>query len=220
MSGARRRLDFGERCFGPAEADIVENAAGEDDRILRHDGDARSDLARIGRPHIDAVDEDAARLRIVETLQKGEDGGFAGARGAYQGDCFARRYGEVHRFERGPLRPCRIMEVDLVEGDLAQGWRGQGDGPQGSSDDRLLIEQLGDAFGRTRCELDLAPDLRQLAQGARGQHSIENELAERTRRHGARDNFARAIPQDRRHRAQGQKDDGAGEESARPGTFR
>src|SRR5439155_3324274 len=122
MSGARRRLDFGERCFGPAEADIVENAAGEDDRILRHDGDARSDLARIGRPHIDAVDEDAARLRIVETLQKGEDGGFAGARGAYQGDCFARRYGEVHRFERGPLRPCRIMEVDLVEGDLAQGW--------------------------------------------------------------------------------------------------
>jgi len=56
-----------------------------------------------------------AFLRIVETLGELEDGRFAGARWADQGDRLARRDGEAEFVQRTDVRPGRVAKADLVE---------------------------------------------------------------------------------------------------------
>ena len=63
-----------------AVAQIVARRGGEDDRLLRHEGDPRAHVGRIGLAQVDAVEPDRADLRIVEALGELEQGRLAGAR--------------------------------------------------------------------------------------------------------------------------------------------
>ena len=78
------------RCIGLAEADVVEHRAGENHRVLRHDGDALAHLLRIGRLDIDAIDlRCVPAAGSIEALDQGEDRGLAGSRGPDDGDGLA-----------------------------------------------------------------------------------------------------------------------------------
>ena len=63
-----------------AVAQIVARGGGEDHRFLRHHRDALADVGGVGVAQIDAVEQHAAALRIVEALGELEDGRLARAR--------------------------------------------------------------------------------------------------------------------------------------------
>ena len=71
-------------------------------------------------------------------------------------------------------------------------------------------------LGRARRLRNLAPDLAQLPEPARGEHRIEDELAERAGRGAAGEHVLRADPEDHARRCRKhQEDDDRGEDRAR-----
>ena len=78
-----------------AVAQVVAGRGGEDHRFLRHHGDARANVGGIGIAQVDAVEQHAAVLRIVEALGELEQGRLAGARRADDGEPSRRADGEA-----------------------------------------------------------------------------------------------------------------------------
>src|SRR5919201_3521259 len=62
----RSREDVGLGRLRATVDDVLENAPLEQDRLLGHDRDLRSQGAKLERPHVDAVDGDLSPLRIEE----------------------------------------------------------------------------------------------------------------------------------------------------------
>ena len=71
--------DFFIAGIQPPVADVLHGAGREDHGVLRYQPDAGTDLRRIGRPDIDAVQQHAAVARVVEPEEKLEDRRLAGA---------------------------------------------------------------------------------------------------------------------------------------------
>ena len=103
---------------GPGIGDVLRNGAVEQGRVLGHQGDGapQGGLAHLG--DVLAIDQDTARLHIIEPLEQLDEGGLARPRGADKGDLFPRRddQGEVliEVSSRG-----LVAEGHPVEGDLA-----------------------------------------------------------------------------------------------------
>lgn len=101
MGQLRRPLDFLDRGAGTAIGDVVEDRVVEQDGVLRDDTDGGAQRRlRDGRDVL-AVDQDAARVRIVEAEQQPADGRFSGAAGADDGDRAPGRDREGHPFRIG-----------------------------------------------------------------------------------------------------------------------
>ena len=180
-------LDLRVGGVGPAEADVVAHAHGEDRGVLRHQRDVTAKLGRIGigQPH--AVERHGARLRIVEPQDQVEDRALARAGGADDRDLLARLDVERHAVEHVGLRPRRIGEADTARR------RPRRAGAAAAARDAparafpaAIGEQLGEPLGRARGLRQLAPDLAQLAEPACRKHREQHELAERSRRHVVR----------------------------------
>ena len=74
---------------GAAEGDVFADGSGEEGRLLEDDADLAAQGLQGGAADVDAVDQDAAGGRVVEAREQVDDGGFAGAGGAEQGDHLA-----------------------------------------------------------------------------------------------------------------------------------
>ena len=72
--------------------------------------DAGAQVLRIDRLHVDAVDEHLALIAIVETHDELKHGRLAGARGADDGDPFARRDREAEVVDDARVRRARVSE--------------------------------------------------------------------------------------------------------------
>ena len=98
---ARGVLDLGVRGAGAAERDVGADGVVEERRFLRDERDRAAQRSDRDVAHVLAVDAHGAVGHVVEARQQVEDGGFAGARGADEGDGFAGLDGEAHVLERG-----------------------------------------------------------------------------------------------------------------------
>ena len=102
---------------GPAVADVLGDGAGEEDVVLHDDSDLAADGLDVVGGDGFVVDEDFAGGGIVEAGEEGDDGAFAGAAGADEGDHFAGLDGEVDVVEGGLADA--VAEGDVAELDLA-----------------------------------------------------------------------------------------------------
>ena len=77
-----------------AEADVVGDGAGEEERVLEDDAEAAAEGGEVLFADVDAVDENLAVLDVVEAHHEGDDGGLAGSGVADDGGGFAGGDGE------------------------------------------------------------------------------------------------------------------------------
>ena len=84
VGGARGGLDLRVGGPGAPVADVVGDAAAEEDGLLRDHADAAPQAVGRDLPQVVAVDEDAAAVGIVEAREERREGGLARARGADQ----------------------------------------------------------------------------------------------------------------------------------------
>jgi hypothetical protein len=80
---------------GAPEGDVVADRAAEQERLLGDDAHLRAQRARSGVPEVDAVDDDAARRRVVEARDELGERRLARAGRADERDGLARRDDEV-----------------------------------------------------------------------------------------------------------------------------
>ena len=66
LRAARRLLDLGVARIRPREGDVVAHRGGEQERVLRDRRDRAPQLAQVELAHVDAVDEHAPCLHVVE----------------------------------------------------------------------------------------------------------------------------------------------------------
>ena len=90
----------------PAIADVVADRAVQQRGVLGHHGDMGAQALLRHPGDVLAVDQDAARLDLVEAQQQVDQGRFAGARVADEADALARRDGEVDAMQHARAR-CR-----------------------------------------------------------------------------------------------------------------
>jgi hypothetical protein len=151
--GARRRLHLGVRRAGPADADVVANGGGEEERLLGHQRHLRVDVGEAEVAEVAAVEQDAAGARVVEAREEVEERALAAPGGPDDPDRLARAH-----LERDVLqhRPVAVGEADALERDRARRPR-EGRGAQALLYLGAGREDLGEALdgGAHRLELDV-----------------------------------------------------------------
>ena len=108
---SRRRVE-------PAVAQVVGDRAGEQHRILEHDGDALAQRSDAVLAHVDAVDQHASGRRVVEARNQADQRRLAGAREADERDHLARPGLEGDVVQH--VRAVGIREADVLEADVAR----------------------------------------------------------------------------------------------------
>ena len=81
--------------LGPGVADVLHQRAMEQRDVLRHDGDGLAQALLRHPRDVLSVDQDAARLDVIEALHQGEERGLAAAGGADQAHALTRADVEV-----------------------------------------------------------------------------------------------------------------------------
>ena len=104
---------------GAAVEDVVAHRAVQQRGVLRDHADLRAQAVLRHVGDVLAVDQDAARLDVVEAQQQVDERGLAGARAADQADLLARA-----DLQRQPVDDTRAVagavgEADVLEADLA-----------------------------------------------------------------------------------------------------
>ncbi len=184
----------------PAVAHVVEDAGGENHRVLRHHGDQAPQGGGVVFAQVGIADAHAALLRIVEAQQQREHRGLARAGWPHQRDMLALRHGEREAVERGRARPRRIRERDSAERNL--GVRRAGRRHRGRGNGRFGIQDLHQALGRAGRALQLAPDFRHRAGARRHDEGVEHEGRQLARRQAPGEHVVPAHPQDHADRAE------------------
>src|SRR6185503_1399938 len=188
---------------GPAVADVVEHARGEDHRFLRYHRDETARAARVHVAQVDAVDAHRPVLWIVEAQQQREQGRLACTRGTDQRRALARLDAQPEPLQRQYFGARGIGEPDLVELDRpcpARGRRGRG--KRWSDDPRSCAEELHQPFGGTRGALQLAPHLSHRAGAARDDGGVEHERRQLSSAHALCEHVVAADPHDDADRAE------------------
>ena len=93
LGGAQHRRIVGAR---RAEHDVVADGAVEQHDVLRHVADVAAQLRRVHLSRLDAVDQDAARRRLVQAEHQLLDRRLAGTDAPDQRDALAGRDAEAH----------------------------------------------------------------------------------------------------------------------------
>ena len=118
-----------------AEADVVGDGAGEEEWILQDDAEALAKFVQILLAHVDAVDQNAAALDVVEAHHQAGDGGLARAGVADDGGGLVRLDDEADAAEDpfdvgegaevfvgrvGDAGELRLVEFLIGEPDVAE----------------------------------------------------------------------------------------------------
>ncbi len=104
-----------------AQANVLGDGSGEQERVLQHHPEMAAQLGHILFAHIDAIDQNAAALDLVEAHHQADDGGFAGAGVADDRRCLVGLDHERHVFQN-PLHLGDGSE-DLLRCPRPAGWR-------------------------------------------------------------------------------------------------
>ena len=118
---ARRRPHLLVARVQPAVADVLEQAAMEQHRVLRNHRDRAAQALLRDPRDVDAVDEDAALLEVEQAQHEVQQRALAAAGVADEADLLARADPQVQAAEHGPAG--RVGEADVLERDLAAGHR-------------------------------------------------------------------------------------------------
>ena len=106
--------------------------------------DRAAQVAQAQVAHVDAVERDAAGLRVVEARDERRERRLARARAADQGDGAAGGEREVEVAQHGPVGV--VAERDVARSAARRRPRAARGAPAGSADLRLFVEQLEDAL--------------------------------------------------------------------------
>ena len=120
VGGARERggaPDLVEVRFRVGERDVLAHGVGEQERVLEHDADRAANVAEVEVAHVDAVEQHAALVDVVEARDQPGDRGLAARGRADERDRLARPQHEVEAVEHD--RPVAVAEVDTFEAQLA-----------------------------------------------------------------------------------------------------
>ena len=120
VGGARERggaAHLIERCLGVGERDVLAHAVAEQERVFEHDADRAADVAEIEVAHVDAVEQHASVVHVVEARDQPGDRGLPARGGTDERDRLARTQHEVEALEHD--RPVAVAEVDALEPELA-----------------------------------------------------------------------------------------------------
>ena len=109
----RRFVNVLFRCTVHAVCDVVEHGAVEEEHVLQNDGNVVAQGRERDVLRVVSVDEDFARLRIIEPLEQGDDCGFADACCTDEGDHLTGFGAERNVVEN--LRFLRVAERDVFE---------------------------------------------------------------------------------------------------------
>ena len=91
-----------QACVGDglvAEANVLGQRAGEEERVLQHDGEVLAQRGQIVLAKVDAVHQDLPGSHVVEAHHQADEGGLAGAGVAHDGHRLARLDGEGDVFQ-------------------------------------------------------------------------------------------------------------------------
>ena len=131
VDGGDGALDVAARQRRPAQADVVGDAAREEIHVLQHQAADAAQLGEVELADVDAVDEDAPALDVVEAQQQADDRGLAGAGRADDADPLPGRHLErdvaqhpvESRHRLGGIGRRRgvdaVGEPDVLEHDVA-----------------------------------------------------------------------------------------------------
>ena len=97
--------------------DVLGNGRVEEVGVLADDGDVVAEVGDPDRGGVVGPDVDRPRVGLVETLEKGGDGGFASTRGTDDGNALALGDVDVDALEDGSFRSFWVGELDIPEGD-------------------------------------------------------------------------------------------------------
>ena len=169
LGGGRGGLDLFHHRVLLSPANVVENAAREEQGLLRHEGDARSHLSRIEPGRVPAVHEDPPFTGLVESSDEIDETGLARTGGADDPERFARAAGKID-----------VVEDIFVGGSVGETYFFETDGhasaalsidrPAVVRSARLKTDDAGP--GRRRKKHHLADTLR---RGARPGEDREDE---------------------------------------------
>ena len=150
---------------------------------------------RIGKPQVDSIDADGARLRIVEAQQELEHRRLACARGTDEGDVLAG--GDIERkgIQRRRIRARRIAERNRVERDRPAGRIGHRERRVRRADLRHDREELEEPFGRSSRPLEVADDFADRADRTGDDHRVEHECGQLPRADAPGDDVVPADPE-------------------------
>ena len=136
---------------------------------------------------VDAVEQDAARLRVVEALGELEDGGLARARRADHGEPLVGPDLEAEAVERRGVLAGRIVEGDVLELEARpRPARAAATGLAGALISGSALEQLVEPLRRAGGAQQVAIDFAQGAERAGQQAAVEDEGGDGAAGHPAR----------------------------------
>jgi hypothetical protein len=145
--------------LGPAVAHVVEDAGGENHRVLRHHRDQAPQRGGIELPQVGVADADAALLRIVKAQQQREHRGLARARRTHQSHALSLRQPQREAIERRRAGPRGVSEGDGIECDFGV-HRPRGAGSAGAEIDGCVSRiSISRSVAPARA-LQFAPDFR------------------------------------------------------------
>ena len=141
--GARRRFDVGVAGARAPVADVVPHRLGEQEALLEGDADLAAQRVQGDVPHVMAVDEHGALLRVIEPRHQRCRGRLATSARADDSDARPGRDVQVEAAQDRGARP--VGEADAGEGDLAaQLWQLDRAGCVGNG--RAQVDELEDAL--------------------------------------------------------------------------
>mmetsp|Transcript_54753 Transcript_54753/g.114460 ORF Transcript_54753/g.114460 Transcript_54753/m.114460 type:complete len:273 (-) Transcript_54753:1005-1823(-) len=112
-------LHVGHRGALRAVHDVLLDGHGKQHRLLGNEADLHTEPLRVIGLDVDAVDQNAALVHVIEARDEGNGSGLAGARGTDDSHGLARHHITADTVENLGIRAGRVMEVDVVEGDAA-----------------------------------------------------------------------------------------------------
>ena len=163
VRGPRGLLDLLGRRIQPSVTEVLGDRPLKQDRVLQHDRDLLAQRSHTVIPHVDAVDEHAARSRVVKPRNQTDERRLARARQANQRDHFAGLGREVDVVQDPGA--VGVVEADALELDIARDRRGF-NGIRRVDGFRRQREHRADAAGAGDRSLQLSRGVRDRRQRA------------------------------------------------------
>src|SRR5581483_9285489 len=195
LRGARGRLDGGVVEVAASERDVLPDGRREEEGVLRDDADLAAERVQLEIADVDAVDEHASSVHVVEARYQRRQRRLPGARVTDQRDRRPRCDVEIDVAQDRPV--VQIGEPDVLEPDRARARR-QLDRTRPVRDLLRLVDDLEDPLAGRGRALRLPDPHAERAQRHDEHPQVEVERDEAAGRQGAMRHHPRADEQHRR----------------------